>query len=217
MNFAEREIGKQAGPSGPGGGAKNPDLKVRLVGRSAVIIFLGLFLLASCKSATESGHNTALDSVDLVKMTDDMAMKIGADPEVQKAYAEHGPLKIVVQPVVNEMTAEILPRGPAEAFTARVRMLLARHDREKYTWIMNRDAFYRMRKQELDIDPGPSPDAINPEYALVATFKSLTSEDQKKRSAYYLCVYQLSDLHDRTVLWTGSYEVKKKAVKEFLD
>jgi hypothetical protein len=182
-------------------------------------ILLGLCALAlfACKSATESGHNTALDSVDLVKMTDDMAMKIGGDPQVQRAFAEHGKLKIVVQPVVNEMTAEILPRGPAEAFTARVRMLMARHDPDRYTWIMNRDAFYRLRKQELDIDPGPSPDAINPEYALTAKFKSITSEDPKKRSAYYLCVYELTNLQDRTVLWTGSYEVKKAAVKEFLD
>ena len=98
-------------------------------------------------------------------------------------------------PVENRNAAEILPSGAAEAFIARVRMLLSKHGRRKdITWIMNRDAFYRIRKQELDIDPGPSPDAINPEYALVATFRSLTSEDPKKRSGYYLCVYQLSDL-----------------------
>jgi hypothetical protein len=174
-------------------------------------------LLASCSSAVQSGHNTALDSVDLVKMTDDMAMRIGGDPAVQREYAEHGPLKIVVEPVVNEMTAEVLPRGPAELFTARVRMLLAQHDPHRYTWIMNRDAFSRIRKQELDVDPGPSPDAINPDYALTAIFRSLTTEDAKKRSEYYLCVYQLSSLKDREVLWTASYELKKKAVKEFLD
>jgi hypothetical protein len=174
-------------------------------------------LLASCTNTVQSGHNTALDSVDLVSMTDDMAMKIGGDPQVQQEFDEHGPLKIVVEPVVNEMTAEVLPRGPAELFTARVRLLLAQHDPHRYTWIMNRDAFYHLRKQELDVDPGPSPDAINPDYALTAIFRSLTTEDAKKRSEYYLCVYQLSSLKDRTVLWTASYEVKKKAVKEFLD
>lgn len=177
-----------------------------------------LLVAASCKNAIQSGHNTALDSVDLVQMTDDMAMKIGSDPQVLAAFNAHGPLKIVVQPVRNEMTAEILPRGPAEAFTARVRVLLAKHSPERFTWIMNRDTFYRLRNNELaNIDPGPSPDAINPEYALTATFKSLTREDSKKRSSYYLCVYELTNLADRTVLWTGSYEVKKTAVKEFLD
>lgn len=175
-------------------------------------------LLSGCTNAIQSGHNTALDSVDLVKMTDDMAMQIGGDPEVNRAFQTSGPLKVVVQPVINQMTAEILPRGPAEAFTGRVRTLLARHAPDRFTWIMNRDAFYRLRNQELEgIDPGPSPDAINPEYALTATFSSLTSEDPKRRSAYYLCRYDLTNLTDRTVLWTGSYEVKKNAVKGFLD
>jgi hypothetical protein len=176
-----------------------------------------LVSLVSCKSATEAGHNTALDSIDLTRMTDDMAMRIAGDTDVQRAYAVQGPLRIVVQPVVNQMTAEVLPRGPAEAFTARVRTLLAKHAPERFTWIMNRDAYYRLRERELDIDLGPSPEAANPEYALTATFRSLTKEDPKLRSAYYLCVYELTHLRDRTLLWTGSYEVKKIAVKGFLD
>lgn len=144
-------------------------------------------------------------------------MKIAGDPEVQAEIANVGPLKIVVQPVENEMTAEVLPRGPAEAFTGRVRSLLSRHDRVNYVWVMNRDAFYRMRSQELDFDLGPSPDAVNPEYALTAKFSSLTSENANRRSAYYLCVYQLTDLSKRRILWTDKYEVKKATVKGWLD
>jgi hypothetical protein len=176
------------------------------------------FTSFGCAGATQSGHNTALDSVDLIKMTDDMAMQIGSDPQIIQAFHSKGPLKIVVQPVVNQMTAEVLPRGPAEVFTARVRVLLSRHSPERFTWIMNRDAYYRLRNAELEgIDPGPSPDAINPEFALTATFSSLTQEDPKRRSAYYLCRYELTSLADRSVLWTGAYEVKKLAVKGFLD
>jgi hypothetical protein len=183
------------------------------------VFICGLFLCsAGCKNAVQSGHSTALSGADLLKMTDDMAMKIGGDPDVQAAFEKNGPLKIVVQPVENRMTAEILPKGPAEAFTARVRTLLARHSPERYTWIMNRDAFYDLRGRELEgIDLGPSPDAVNPQYALTAKFSTLTKEDAKRRSAYYLCVYELTNLQDRSVLWTGSYEVKKNAVKEFLD
>jgi hypothetical protein len=178
----------------------------------------GFWLLSGgCKSAVEGGHNTALDSVDFLAMTDDMAMKISADPDVQREFAEHGPLKIVVEPVKNEMTAEILPRGAREAFIGRVRSLLAKHSPERYTWIMSRDAFYHMRGKELDFDLGPSPDAINPQYVLTAKFSSLTNEDAKHRSAYYLCVYELTDLEHRNILWTDKYEVKKSAVKEFLD
>ena len=49
-------------------------------------------------------------------------------------------------------------------------------------------------------------------------FSSLTERDVASgRSSYYLCVYELTDLEDRTVLWTDTYEVKKMAVKGFLD
>ena len=45
----------------------------------------------------------------------------------------------------------------------------------------------------------------------------MTNEDRKRRSAYYLCVYELTDLSHRNVLWTNRYEVKKSVVKGFLD
>jgi hypothetical protein len=177
-----------------------------------------LLLLFGCTNAVQSGHNTALDSVDLVKMTDDMAARIIADPQVQDAIAQQGKLRVVVEPVENDMTAEILPTGPADAFTARVRMLLANHAPDKFTWIMNRDAFYHLRQRELEgVDLGPQPGDVQPQFALTAKFSSLTDENNHGRSSYYLCVYELTDLAHREVLWTGSYEVKKRAVREFLD
>ncbi len=174
-------------------------------------------LLVGCSNAVQSGHNTALDSVDLVSMTDDMAAKIVADPQVQDAIARDGKLRVVVEPVENDLTAEILPSGQADAFTARVRVLLAKHAPEKFTWIMNRDGFYHLRGELEGVDLGPAPGAIDPQYALTARFSSLTDENGKGRSSYYLCVYELTDLSHRNVLWTGSYEVKKKVVREFLD
>jgi len=179
--------------------------------------FICGFILLGCANEIKTGKSTALSGIDLIEMTDDMAMKIAGDADVQTEMAKVGPLKIVVEPVENEMTAEVLPRGPAEAFTGRVRSLLSKHDRENYIWVMNRDAFYRMRNQELDFDLGLSPDAINPQYALTAKFSSLTDENAKRRSAYYLCVYQLTDLTKRRILWTDKYEVKKATVKGWLD
>jgi len=173
--------------------------------------------LASCTSAVQSGRNTALDSVDLVRMTDDMAMKIVADPDVQAAIAREGQLAVVVQPVENRMVAEVLPRGPAQAFTARVRVLLSRHAKDRFLWVMNRDAFYDLRAREVDMDLGPAPERVQPRYALTSIFSSLTKEDLKRRSAYYLCEYQLTDLTGGNLLWSGSYEVKKIAVRKFLD
>ncbi len=168
-------------------------------------------------NAIQAGYGTALDSVDLEAMTDRMAASIAADPEVQAAIEREGALRVVVQPVENRMTGEILPRGEAEAFTARVRALLSRHAPDRYVWVMNRDAFYRLRERELDVPLGPSPEAINPRYALWAHFHSLTDESSKRRSSSYLCVFELTDLERRTTLWTDDYQVKKVAAKGFLD
>ena len=178
-----------------------------------------MLLAGGCANdtAVAHGHNTALDGTDLVRMTDDMAMKIPASPAVQQAIQQDGRLRVVVQPVENNMTAEILPSGAANAFTGRLRTLLSHHARDQFTWIMNRDAWYYLRRRELDIDPGPSPDAIQPQYALTAKFSTLTNEDSQRRSTYYLCVYELTNLQTREILWTDKYEVKKLAVKGFLD
>lgn len=187
------------------------------LGAGLCFILCTVCLVGGCASAVQAGHNTALDDVDLVQMTDQMAASIAANPAVQQAYTRSGALSIVVQPVENHMTAEVLPRGPAEAFSARVRVLLSKHAPDRFVWIMNRDSFNYLRSRELDVNLGPSPDAIQPNYALVARFYSLTSEDKDRRSSAYLCTYELTNLVNRTVLWTGSYEVKKVAVKGFLD
>jgi hypothetical protein len=203
-----------------GESAKTRSKRVALIYLCVSVCICGAFLLLpGCNtSAVSQGQNTALDSTDLKQMTDDMATKILASPAVQEAIAQRGSLKVVVQPVVNDMRAEVLSKGPADAFTARVRSLLSRHAPEKFTWIMNRDAFYSLRNQELSgVDLGPSPEAINPEYALTATFTSLADENTAGRSSYYVCSYQLTSLQDRSVLWTSSYEVQKKAVRGFLD
>ena len=174
--------------------------------------------LSGCTGAVQSGHNTLLDSVDLVQMTDQMARSIVADKRVQEAIQKEGSLKVVVQPVENRMTAEVLPRGQAEAFTARVRALLSKHDPTQFTWVLNRDEYYDLRGKELEGVPlGPAPEAVNPEYALTAVFSSLSDESSQRRTDFYVCRYELSDLQTRNVIWSDSYKVKKTAVKGFLD
>ena len=192
-------------------------------GGAILVLLLALLPLTqsgcgpSATAAIASGHNTALDSVDLVSMTDQMARGMAGDAEVRQALAEKGKLSVVVQPVENRLTGEVLPAGQAEMFTGRVRSLLAKQAPDAFTFVMNRDAFYRLRQRELDYDLGPEPERIQPEYALTAIFSSLANETSKQRSAAYLCVYQLSSLKSGEVLWSDRYEVKKVAVKGFLD
>ena len=187
----------------------------------ASIITAGLLIIAlsGCAGSTavSSGQNTALDGSNLVDITSDMAVKLAVSPTVREVIAREGPLRVVVEPVENALTAEIIPKGAADAFTARIRTLLSHHDPQHFTWIMNRQAFYDLRRRELKADLGPSPDAIQPRYALTAKFSSLTHEDADRRSLFYLCVYSLTDLQHRTILWTDKYELKKSVVKGFLD
>ena len=168
-------------------------------------------------AAVSSGHNTALDSMDLQTMTQQMATSMTGDKEVQAALRENGKLVIVTHPVENRMTGEVLPAGQADAFTARVRALLSQQAPERYTWVMNRDAFYRLRARELDVDLGPDPDRLQPQYQLSARFTSVTDESSKGRTSAYLCIYELTDIQKGTLLWTDKYEVQKRAVKKFLD
>lgn len=176
-----------------------------------------LSLSSGCTSAVASGTSTALDSVDLEEMTDRMAASLAGDPDVRDVIAREGALRVVVQPIENRMTGEVLPRGEAEAYTARIRYLLGRQARGDFVWVMNRDTFYRLRSSELEGMLGPAPDAVNPQYALWGHFHSITREDSKGRSASYLCVFELTDLERRTVLWTDKYDVRRVAAKGFLD
>jgi hypothetical protein len=183
-----------------------------------LVIALGLVSGGcSVSSAVSSGHNTALDSVDLVSMTELMARSLAAEARVEEVYRRRGALNVVVQAVENNLTGEILPAGQGEVFVARVRYLLSKHEPQKFVWVMNRDSYYRLRNREVDVDLGPAPEKIQPEYALVARFSSLADESSKRRSAAYLCVYQLTSIRDGAVIWTDRYEVKKTAMKGMLD
>jgi hypothetical protein len=196
-----------------------PGFSIFHLPRSVLYLLSSLLLIPiGCGNAVDTGQSTALDSTDLISMTEQMSRSILGDAAVQQAIAQRGPLKIVVEPVVNQMHAEVLPKGAADAFTARLRTLLSHQAPDKFTWILNLDAFRKLRATELQgVEPGPSPEEVNPEFALTATFTSMASETEQSRSDYYVCNFSLMSLKDRTVLWTGSYEVHKRAVKGFLD
>jgi hypothetical protein len=182
------------------------------------IYYALLLILGGCagdNTAVSHGRGTALDAANLEEMTERMTAAILADREVQSDLAAKGRLKVVIQPVENRMVGEVLPRGAKELFVARLRVLLQERAPQKFTWVMNRDAWYSLREQELD--RGPDPDRVQPEYALTARFSSITDESSKRRSSYYLCVYNLTDVNSGRVLWTDQYDVKKSAVKGFLD
>ncbi len=151
-------------------------------------------------------------------MTEKMAMSLGGDPEVRAAAAEQGSLKVVVLPVQNYMTGEIMPEGQKKAFVGRLRALLQQQTPTTFTWIANRDAYNYVRSAELEgVDAGPNPDSLQPRYALQGRFDSLTNVSAIVRSVSYLCVFELLDLQTRETIWADSFELKKTAARGFLD
>lgn len=173
--------------------------------------------MVGCVGATGGGRSAALDGFDLEQMTSQMAISIASDPEVRREIERQGALRIVVLPVVNEMRAEVLPTGAAYAFTARIRTLLSRQMPTQFVWVLSRDAFYSKRAELEGVDLGPAPDAIDPRYALVARFYSLTDEDRRQRRSDYLCAFELTDLEGRTVLWSDRYSTRKQVRRGSLD
>src|SRR5438270_8606746 len=69
----------------------------------SIILALLIPLLTGCgeNTAVSHGHNTALDSANLIEMTEQMTGSIMADPKVQSELNQRGKLKIVIQPVEN--------------------------------------------------------------------------------------------------------------------
>jgi hypothetical protein len=191
--------------------------KSRIGVATVLSMLLMSLVLSSCASdVTRVAQKRRLDDVDLVRMTDQMAASLAADAEVLSATSA-GRIAVVILPVRNRLTGQVLPPGEAQAFVARVRVLLSRSARDRFLFVLNRDDFDALRRAELAEDLGPSPEAISPTHALTATFLSLDSSAGRRDATYYLCQYELTDLTDRRVLWAEKYEVKKKSVGEFLD
>lgn len=180
-------------------------------------LVLMLIMVSGCASATQAGYNAGLDGSDLQQMTEKMAQSLGSDARV-RAAAQQGPLTVVVLPVQNYMTGEVMPEGQKRAFVGRIRALLQQQTPGLFTWIANLEAYKWVRAHELEnIEPGPDPEAINPRYALQGRFDSLTNVSAKTRSISYLCVFELTDLQTRETVWADSFELKKTAVRGFLD
>jgi hypothetical protein len=101
-----------------------------------LLLVSSVSLLASCtdNTAVSHGKSTALDSANLIEMTEDMTAKILADPHIQAVLAQKSKLKVVIQPVEHKMVGEVLPRGENEAFIARLRALLQQRAPYQVAW-----------------------------------------------------------------------------------
>jgi hypothetical protein len=154
-------------------------------------------------------RDSGLQSKDVVSASDQMAMDLLAQPEINQGNDR---LLIVVDRVEN-LTAE--RREDLDIFLERLRVNLARHGKGRVQLIENRDKLRDLQARELEqpnTDPfgqggrrgGGGSIGIQPDFALYGRIMELPN----RATSYYLCEFTLVDLHSREQVWTNAYEVK---------
>ena len=182
---------------------------------------MGVLAAGGCnKDAINKDRQSAfLTTDDLVKMTDQMAASIIADPDVQAATAQR-PMIIVLKPIDNQSN-EVIRGAELQVYVHRVRSLLAKEPalRERFVFVLNRADYEALRQQEgmSEAQLGVPETRMQPEYALTGIFYASTNVDLKRRSENYLCTFRMTNLQTSRQLWEGSYETSKHIKKEFLD
>jgi hypothetical protein len=165
--------------------------------------------LTGCGSAPKV-ETTFLRSVDLVDMTDKMAQSFATDSIVSARQPSDSPWIISMYRVVNH-TNQIIPDREKWLYLARLRALLAESDiatTRSIIWIIPPER-WPIVAEELGVSQEPYGLRMDPTHLLTAEFHALTNTSGKGRTDAYLCSYQLVDMKTSTVVWEGSWEVKR--------
>jgi hypothetical protein len=147
-------------------------------------------------------RDRGLQSKDVVQASDQMAMDLLADPNLNASKSRW---TIVVDRVENKTVSA---RQDMDIFLERLKTNLARHGRGRVQLIENRDKLRELQSKELEVDGAyggaPGPKGIQPDYSLYAKIMELPN----RGTSYYLMEFTLTDLHTRELAWTNSYEVR---------
>lgn len=177
------------------------------------LLLIAICTLGGCTTApgTPRINTTLLDSVDLIRMSDQMAESLlASDVDLTSAV-------IVTDRVVNR-TNHIMPIGEKEHFLARLRVTLAQTGlaRERGVVFVARPDEMSQFSPPLAASHDPAPadeddDGLapgpGPTHALTATFYTLTNVDRTVRTDVYECGFQLLNLRTRRVEWEDAYRV----------
>jgi hypothetical protein len=147
------------------------------------------------------GRDRGLQSKDVVQASDEMAMKLLADPELNASREQW---LMVVDRVENET---VNARHSLDIFLQRLQTNLARHGKGRVQLIQNRAKLRDLQARELEIertDSQPGPKGIQPDYSLSATISELPN----RGTSYYYVQFEVTDLRDRRLAFTDAYEVR---------
>jgi hypothetical protein len=147
------------------------------------------------------GRDRGLQSKDVVQASDEMAMKLLADPDLN---ASKDQWLMVVDSVQNDTVSA---RHSLDIFLQRLQTNLARHGKGRVQLIQNRAKLRDLQARELEVersDGQPGPKGIQPDYSLSATISELPN----RGTSYYYVQFEVTDLRDRRIAFTDAYEVR---------
>lgn len=177
-------------------------------GRAIVLIALSAFLV-SCGPPPEA-RTTFLQSVDLIDMTDEMAQRFAADPAISSRMPDDDAWVISIDRMVNR-TNQIIPDGEKWLYLNRLRALLAQSNiaqEKSLLWVIPPERWSIVRSEHPEAEE-PYGLRLPPTHLLTATFLALTNTSAAGRTDTYHCGYELIELGSGSIVWEGSWEVKR--------
>jgi hypothetical protein len=161
-----------------------------------------------------SPRDRGLQSKDVLDASDRMTMDLLR--EVPYLMDAGRPLRIVTAPIKDE-TIDRRGRVNYDIFIQRLKSNLSQQSGGRVTLVQNRDDFNLFRDRELEGGRGGAdefgqgdgsapgaPRARNPDYVLYGTARDLPN----RSTNFYQIQFELSDLRNRDIVWSRTYEVK---------
>ena len=147
---------------------------------------------------TVNPDNEGLQAKDVVNATDQMCNDLLSQPALNAADHQW---TIVLTGVTNHSAD---PEFSYDAFSERLKALLARKGHGRVALIENRSTYQNLQNQELA--PGtPTSNGYNPDYGLYIT----VDEMPNRATSYFLVTATLTNLKTRQQVWVSNpYEVQ---------
>lgn len=153
-----------------------------------------------------------LQSKDVMDATNQMAAELLALPELNASEKQW---TIVTGPVENQTLSV---RQNYAIFVDRLKTNLSKQGRGRVTLIENRDRYRDLQSKELESGgeredefgqtggqrAAPGPAGIQPDYILYCKAQEMAGEGPR----YFRFEFDLTNLRNRVIVWSGQYEVK---------
>lgn len=146
-------------------------------------------------------QTTRLSSVDLQRMTDQMAASLISADVLR-------PGMVIAVDRVENLTNHIMPPADKEGFILSLRRTLIQNESLRREGIVFVESAARLPDDPNLRSGTPAPSGSGPTHALAATFIAMTTQTREIREDYYECQFRLFDLRSNEDVWIDAYPVR---------